>query len=349
MTDLSYAYTRTATSESILVYLQDGTVRTIASTNPRFADVRDYLFNTPDNEVDRTELLKLVDAGPETIKGIQKLSTRVSYHGGSLFFDGDPLDNAISNHIANMIKQNDERYDGFVLFLENLATNPSKRARQQLFTWVKQANLTITKDGRFLAYKGVRNVVDNRSISSGVEKVWVDGVEYVGSIPNPIGAVIEMARSEVNDDKDVACSKGLHAGTHGYAVGFGQKLLLVAINPRDVVSVPRDSSFQKLRVCRYEVLDLAHGQIEDTSYKGSHRWDGAPLTIDGFDEEEHEAEEDVTLCLQCGDETDGDQYCEDLSEGQSCTDCNNEVAYFGDLCDDCNARYDDEENDDPCL
>jgi hypothetical protein len=252
----------------------------------------------------------MIDAGPETIKGIQKLSERVHFKNGSLYFDGDLLDNAISKHIARMIQQGDDAYHSFVRFLENLALNPSGRARRELFAWVNQANLTITADGRFLAYKGVQNVADNLSVTRGVETVWVNGVEHVGYIPNPIGAIVEMARSEVDDNKNTACSRGLHAGTHSYANGFGSKLLLVAINPRDVVSVPKDASFRKLRICRYEVLELGSSQIEDTTYQGSHRWDGEPLATSDSEDDEDTI---PLLCPECGDI--------EVSEGEICDNC----------------------------
>jgi hypothetical protein len=301
---IKYLHTKGPISESILV--TGAFIRTIASTNPRFASVLEYLKSTPENELDAAKLLKLIDAGPEALKGIQKLSERVRFNGTHLFFDGDLLDNAISNHIARMIKGGDDHYHAFVAFLENLANNPSKKARRQLFTWIQDRKFTITEDGRFLAYKGVKGA-DNHSVHQG--KATVNGEEIVGYIPNPIGAIVEMPRSNVDDDTHTACSTGLHAGTEGYARSYGDKLLLVAINPRDVVSVPKDAGFQKLRVCRYEVLDNANGQIEDTTYTGRRRWEGTAVV-----EIDEDGDVEVTLCLECGDETDGDQFCDEECE-----------------------------------
>ena len=62
----------------------------------------------------------------------------------------------------------------------------------------------------------------------------------------------------VCDDASVGCSDGFHAGSLDYAEGFGRggNLMIVEINPADVVSVPNDSDCQKLRTCKYKVVSL---------------------------------------------------------------------------------------------
>jgi hypothetical protein len=48
----------------------------------------------------------------------------------------------------------------------------------------------------------------------------------------------------------------------------------VKINPRDVVSVPRDCDFQKLRTCRYEVLaEIDNPDYRALSYDNGDEWD----------------------------------------------------------------------------
>jgi hypothetical protein len=77
-----------------------------------------------------------------------------------------------------------------------------------------------------------------------------------------------MPRSLVDPDRDTACSVGLHVGNFSYASGFAQKLLTVAVNPRDVVAVPSDSGDQKIRTHRFTVLgeNLDKTQVTGTSY-----------------------------------------------------------------------------------
>jgi hypothetical protein len=50
------------------------------------------------------------------------------------------------------------------------------------------------------------------------------------------------------------CSVGLHVGTYDYASNFTLNVLEVHVNPRDVVSVPTDSNWAKVRCCRYVVI-----------------------------------------------------------------------------------------------
>lgn len=63
-----------------------------------------------------------------------------------------------------------------------------------------------------------------------------------------------MPRDRVDSNGRVECSVGLHVGTYEYASGYvGNMMLLVKVNPRDVVSVP-DYDFSKLRSCRYTII-----------------------------------------------------------------------------------------------
>jgi hypothetical protein len=50
-----------------------------------------------------------------------------------------------------------------------------------------------------------------------------------------------------------------------YAEGFGRggNLMIVEINPADVVSVPNDSDCQKLRTCKYKVVSLFKRKLEE--------------------------------------------------------------------------------------
>ena len=131
-------------------------------------------------------------------------------------------------------------------FLDNCANNPSSDSVGQLFCWVTNHNLTITDDGKFIAYKGVNNDYTDC---------------YTGAIDNSPGAEVIMERSEVNSDPLIGCSTGLHVANKDYAITYGSRLLTVLVDPADVVSVPQDCDFQKIRVCRYVVLeDITRGE-----------------------------------------------------------------------------------------
>ena len=163
----------------------------------------------------------------------------VSVHGEELFWKGKPLHNAMSSRMIQMLQ------DGFpiepmVNFMENLYNNPSKRAVDELYGFLEKSQLPITPDGHFLAYKKVReNYFDVHS----------------GTMDNSVGKIVEMARNEVDDNKDRTCSAGLHFCSLGYLSHFGgEKIMIVKINPADVVSIPSDYNDTKGRACRYEVI-----------------------------------------------------------------------------------------------
>jgi hypothetical protein len=70
-----------------------------------------------------------------------------------------------------------------------------------------------------------------------------------------VGKTVEMERNQVDDDKDHTCSTGLHFCSQDYLNHFsGERVMILKINPRDVVSIPADYGDTKGRCCRYEVI-----------------------------------------------------------------------------------------------
>jgi len=261
-----YRYTNDQGTESLIIH-GDGISAAVPSSHPRFPELVEYMHAQPEH--DTRHVRSLLDAGGALAARLRRLSERVAFDGTHLRFDGDVIDTSLSRHILRMMRGGDESYARWVMFLENLAENPSTLSRMHLFTWLDGRDFAITPDGHLLGYKGVRADEHNSSMSAGT--ALVNGRWQHGHIPNPVGATVEMPRSEVTADRDTGCAAGLHVGTHAYASGFGHRLLLVAVNPRDVVSVPRDSNFQKLRCCRYTVLAVHDrpGPVTATSYGGS--------------------------------------------------------------------------------
>jgi acyl carrier protein len=59
----------------------------------------------------------------------------------------------------------------------------------------------------------------------------------------------------VDDVADNHCSYGLHFCSQSYLQKFGgDRIVILKINPRDVVSIPTDYNHAKGRCCRYEVI-----------------------------------------------------------------------------------------------
>jgi hypothetical protein len=174
----------------------------------------------------------------------------VNCTGGSLTWDGIKMPEMFTHTILDMVKQGFP-FEPMLNFLDNLSQNPSDHAVVELFDFMENKNMPITYDGCFLAYKAVRE--DYKDI-------------YSGKFDNSVGSVCEVPRNKVDSNRDNGCGHGLHVGAIDYAKSYGgididdndndggNRLMICKVNPRDVVSVPTDSKFQKLRCCRYEVV-----------------------------------------------------------------------------------------------
>lgn len=295
--------------KTLTLIFSDGDTTPVSSDHPRY----DEIFSAVnDDSLSEDDVRGMVDIVGQVGDHLTALSERVSLSGNSLLFDGDPLRGEISEHILNLVREGDDRgWRGLVNFLEKAQTNPNEHSRDSLYSWINGRNITITQDGDLIAYKGVRVTEDgeNESISHGT--ATVNGKVYKGAIPNPLGAVVEMPRSQVQHDTAVGCSTGLHAGTWEYASSFSrQRVLTVRINPRDVVSVPTDCEAQKMRVSRYEVLSEVDQELTSSTLYYTDSED--------VDQEEYENDEpDYVFCEWCGDSFDYG----DLDDEGSCQDC----------------------------
>jgi len=183
-------------------------------------------------------------------------------------FDPAPVIESLSQTIERY-RTEERDPTGLLRFMDRLARNPSKRSRDQLFQWSVAKDLTINVDGYIIGFKGVRE--DLTSVKAG--PALVNGVPFDGHIPNDIGNVISMTRSEVQDDPTIPCSTGLHVGSFAYARGWGEKVVEVEIDPSDIVSVPTDSGFAKLRCCSYKVVGVHDNSADLSAYEAEAQFD----------------------------------------------------------------------------
>lgn len=171
---------------------------------------------------------------------LSKSSDKVRIENNKIFYMDREVQGLISSRILEMLRLELD-VKPMVLFLENLMSNPSKRAVDELFGFLEACTLPITPDGHFLAYKRVRN--DYTDV-------------YSGSLDNSVGKVLEMPRNMVDEDKNNTCSYGLHFCSYDYLKSFsGARIVVLKINPKDVVAIPADYNNSKGRTCKYEVVD----------------------------------------------------------------------------------------------
>lgn len=280
----------------------DGSPYLATDTHPNFERIHAVLFEG--EALDEGELVELFDVTREVARRFETLSERVKVSGGKVYFDGEVVHNALANHIKRFLDEGLD-FSPLVNFFERVAGNPNEHSREQLYEWLERHNFAIKADGRFVAYKGVtagENVDGKtvyRSISRG--RAISDNVTHNGQIPQSIGSVVEMPRSEVQFDPAIGCSVGLHAGTWAYASSFSRGAVLeVSIDPRDVVSVPTDCDHQKVRVCRYTVEDVTTVERESAYYGSYDDYDDEDWD-DVFDAHDHDFYVGDVVRLKDGD------------------------------------------------
>lgn len=220
----------------------DSKPHTISKTHITYQKVVDAIkasdWDTVKNIIDPVKVVLNYGAG------------HVSIQGEQLFWKGAPFAGVLATRMIAMLQ------DGFsvepmVNFMHNLMKNPSKRAVDELYGFLEKNNLPLTPDGHFLAYKKVRR--DFLDIHS-------------GTMDNSPGTIVEMERNKVDDNKDQTCSTGLHFCGLSYLDHFGgsdSRIVIVKIDPADVVSIPSDYNGAKGRACRYEVIGEMGVKAED--------------------------------------------------------------------------------------
>jgi hypothetical protein len=231
----------------------EGKNHTISDSHPSFEAIKDELKTS--GEIDWSAIEELVDVAT-TVERFGQGSVTVEH--GAVFYKGEEVNGVLVDRILRMIG---EGYNVTPLcnFLANLEENPSFQARKELYMFLEASNMPITPDGYFLAYKAVAENFKDK---------------WEGIFDNSVGAVCEMPRSKVDDNRENTCSRGLHFATHKYVTqcygSHGDRIMAIKINPRDVVSIPNDYNNEKGRCCRYEVVEHlgdildSKNRVEDT-------------------------------------------------------------------------------------
>jgi hypothetical protein len=175
--------------------------------------------------------------------------------GASVSYKGDVLPVNFTAKLHELVK----RGESPVLLLNfhaRLLNNPSARSVSQLWDFIGHCGIPLTEDGCFLAYKKVRD--DFYDFHS-------------GTVKNEVGTIVEMPRNKISDDPRQECHFGLHVGALKYAQndfhsGTG-RVIIVKVDPADVVSVPYDYSCQKMRVCKYEVFGHYNAPLDNLKHE----------------------------------------------------------------------------------
>ena len=235
-------------TQHITISFDDGLMETIYASDPRFDDLLEAIKTEQ-----WVETRNIVTRNAATIRATVETVVnegRVRVEHGVVYVDEMAMHTTLT---TRMIKMSEAGFNiqPLINFLSNLATNPSYRAVHELYDFMEASNLPITDDGHFLAYKKIRsNYTDC----------------HTGTFDNSVGATVQMQRYMVNEDKDDVCSAGLHFCSRNYLGHFGgDRIVVVKINPADVVSIPTDYQNSKGRCCKYVVVqELPNSDVDST-------------------------------------------------------------------------------------
>ena len=229
-------YPYNITENGLSVFL-DGTYVTMSRGHASYKEVREHLLEAHTH--DREWLKRKLD-----MKAVIADQTfgRVTVHGSTIMYDGRVVHDVLTKRMVSLLTEG-RNIEPWALFMDKLYQNPSERSRESLYSFLEKFEHPITPDGDFLAFKKVRG--DYKDI-------------YTGTMDNSPGTVVEVSRESVDPDPNRTCSEGLHVCAESYLGSYGtassNTVVVVKINPADVVAVPEDYNHAKMRVCRYEVL-----------------------------------------------------------------------------------------------
>jgi hypothetical protein len=209
----------------------------VSSSHIRFKEIQKQVFAGADESV----ILGLLDTAQDIFKFSEG---SITIEDDKFLYNGVELHNTLTVRMIALLKDG-ANISIFVKFLDNLMQNPSFRAVNELYGFLEESKLPMTSDGCFLAYKKVRYY-------------YMD--IYSNTMDNSVGNKVSMVRNSVDEDSARTCSAGLHCAAFDYLRHYGKsdcddRIVIVKVNPKDVVAVPQDYDNQKMRVCEYLVVD----------------------------------------------------------------------------------------------
>ena len=148
-----------------------------------------------------------------------------------------------------------------------MSLNTDEQCRNNLYWFLQLHGLKLAKCGFFVAYRNVDTTKE--------KGIYTDHHSHSTRIK--IGEVVTIPREQCDCNSNTECSRGLHCASAKWLKKnyFGSVGLACLVNPADVVAVPKDSGYGKLRTCAYLPMEIIHYNNNDNVI---------PLNVeDGFD------------------------------------------------------------------
>ena len=171
----------------------------------------------------------------------QKSHGKVKVTKEGVFYKGNKVENSLTAKILELLEHG-KKVDSMLRFMDNLYQQPDVNTVNRVYDWINSGRYTITSDGCICGYKVVRSNYTDK---------------HTGKVDNHLGARPLMARSAVDPSEYVECSVGFHVCVREYIGSFysdGDHIMLVKVNPADIVASPRNFGHRKFRCWTYEVF-----------------------------------------------------------------------------------------------
>ena len=209
-----------------------------------------------------------------------------------LVIDGQVVDPVLADEVFSLERAGLPT-DGMINFIRKLYNNTSSTVVERLLDFIKVNGITVDSNVDIIGYKAVKND-------------WFD--KYSGTISNAPGTTVRMKRHKVDDDHECGCSKGLHFGSLDYVATYGggdDKIIIVRIDPANVVTVPLSCNHKKVRTCEYYVIGEYNGKLRQSVYQAT---DNVEEMYDS-DEDDWDEEDDLGW-----DDIDEDDWDDDMDD-----------------------------------
>jgi len=240
----------------------NGQMKVVAPDHPKYEDILLAL-----DKQDSDKFLRLADVS-SAVNDYLSPSGKLAVKNGQVLYQGVSIEFAFTTRLLEMMAKS-LPYLPYVRYIERTMRNPRPRCVASLDLLINRADakypLPLLPDGRFLAYKRVRpDYLDHYGATVLYEPLEVKYKDHplVGDLNwlhAQEGNRVGMPIWETDDNFQLACSAGFHAGLYEYVETFHKDdgpILAVAICPSQVISVPQDASAFKFRTHALEVRHI---------------------------------------------------------------------------------------------
>lgn len=228
---MTIAFTITPNNINLLL---GGRMRTIDRTHVNFAPLKEALKRGASED----EVRELADIPTFIVK---RTDGRIEVGDDAVRYNGQSIGGVYVTQLLAMLR---EGFDVAPLcrYLEKRELNPSFTAREEIDLFLQSGNFVLAPDGDILAFKKVNDEYNSY---------------HDNRVSNKIGETVVMDRGEVDGNRTTTCSSGLHFCSYNYLphyYGSQGRVVIVKINPADIVSIPEDYNNAKGRAWKYVVV-----------------------------------------------------------------------------------------------